>query len=226
MRIYREKGGLRAPGKFEVWWKRWSLALELLYDHDSEYEMPWILHMHFLLLNVFLHFPCPLQPKSKRERWERDWQQWGFVMCDESLHLHWNEHVKVWWLPWFSKVHMRHEVRRPDGSWVPFVGSWENKEPDGREQCVVPYHYTLKRGEVQERQATVYVERRAWRPKWFTWTPLFEKSIQSISVEFSDEVGERTGSWKGGCTGCGYTMLPGETPEQTLRRMERERVFA
>ncbi len=33
------------------------------------------------------------------------------------------------------------------------------------------------------------------------------------------------GSWKGGVLGCGYEMKPGETPKQTLRRMERERVF-
>ena len=70
------------------------------------------------------------------------------------------------------------------------------------------------------------MERRAWRPKWFTWTRIFEKQRQSISVEFNDEVGERSGSWKGGCIVCGYEMLPGETPEQTLRRMERERVFS
>jgi len=44
-------------------------------------------------------------------------------------------------------------------------------------------------------------------------------------VKFSDEVGERTGSWKGGVIGTGSEMRPGESPEQCLRRMERERKF-
>ena len=57
------------------------------------------------------------------------------------------------------------------------------------------------------------------------WTSLFSKKRRSIDIDFNDEVGEETGSWKGGCTGCGYTMLDGELPEQTLRRMEKERKF-
>lgn len=49
--------------------------------------------------------------------------------------------------------------------------------------------------------------------------------VRAIDVQFSDEVGERTGSWKGGTIGCGYNMLPGESPLDTLRRMEAERKF-
>jgi hypothetical protein len=44
-------------------------------------------------------------------------------------------------------------------------------------------------------------------------------------VVFSAEVGERSGSWKGGCIGCGYDLLPDELPEECLRRMERDRKF-
>lgn len=226
MRILREKHGVRWPGHFEFYWKRFGLAFEFIFDHDCDYGTPWMLHFNFLLLSGFVHFPCPLRPKSKRESYMREWQHWGFSASDDALHLYWNEASRIVWLPWLNKVHQRHEVRLPDGSWVPFVGSWEQgKQPDGREEFSFPYRYTLKNGQTQERTAKVFVDRRAWRPRWFTWTPLFEKSRQSIDVEFSDEVGERTGSWKGGCIGCGYEMLPGETAEQTLRRMERERVF-
>ena len=186
-----------------------------------------MLHIHVLFLNVFLHLPLTAVPPSTREVWQNEWQTWGFSLCDDAVHFNWGEDCKVWNLPCFNKVHQRHEVRRADGSWVPYVGSYEhNKTPDGREEFVLPYAYRLRNDELQQRKATVFVERRAWRPRWFEWTSLFEKSCQSIAVEFDDEVGERTGSWKGGCVGCGYTMLPGETPKQTLRRMERERFFA
>lgn len=229
MRIHKEDHGLRAPGRFEIYWKRWSLSAEVIFSGHSydDDEWPWMLHLHFLLLSGFLHFPCKLVPPSKKERWERDWQRWGFSFDEDALHLYWGERSNIWWLPWKHKIHQRHEVRRPDGSWVPFVGSWEQgKEPDGREEFLFSYTYVLRNGTVQERKATVFVERRAWRPKWFTWTRLFEKERQSIDVAFDDEVGERTGSWKGGTVGCGWEMLPNETPERTLRRMERERVFA
>lgn len=57
------------------------------------------------------------------------------------------------------------------------------------------------------------------------WTSLFSKIRTDIDVEFDKEVGERTGSWKGGVLGCGWGLLPGETPYECLKRMERERLF-
>jgi len=41
-------------------------------------------------------------------------------------------------------------------------------------------------------------------------------------VSFDAEVGEGTGSYKGGVVGCSHDMLPFETPIETLRRMEKE----
>lgn len=84
------------------------------------------------------------------------------------------------------------------------------------------YTYALKRGEIQERIATYHVERRTWH--WLC-LPLIKMIRTSIDVRFNDEVGERTGSWKGGCTGCGYDIKEGETPLDCLKRMEKERIF-
>ena len=226
MHIISEHYGVRCPGRFEFYWKKWSLAAELIFTGDDGDEWPWMIHLHFLPFGLFLHFPLKFTPPSKRERWMREWQRWGFSLCDDAVHFHWNERTEIWNLPWFSSVHQRHEVRRADGSWAPFIGSWEpEKGQDGREEFVYPYAYKLRSGQIQDRTATVFVERRAWRPKGLTWTGLFEKQRQSIDVQFDDEVGERTGSWKGGCVGCGWDMLPDEGPEQTLRRMEAERKF-
>jgi len=88
-----------------------------------------------------------------------------------------------------------------------------------------PYVYRLKSGKIQERIATVKVEEREWRMRWLRWTTRFNKVRRDIAIDFNDEVGERTGSWKGGCTGCGYNLNPGETPLECLRRMEKERKF-
>lgn len=178
------------------------------------------------------------------DRWVRTprdmMEKWGVYYFERSIWFCWGDKHKSFYMPW-SYEHIKCEVMRPDGSWVPYVASYETgplrvvndkgmtfggKEPDGRWQETYPYHYVLKpRWEVQRVNATVYVERREWRQKWTRWCPFFARKSQSISVQFSEEVGEQSGSWKGGCVGCGYDMKPNETPLETLRRMERERVF-
>lgn len=153
-------------------------------------------------------------------------EKWGFSCHERDLHLNWGRHTKIIHFPW-DLEHIKHEVQRPDGSWVPYVASYEHdKEPDGRWQGTFPYHYLLlPSGEVQHAEATIYVDRREWRQKWLKWCPWFAKKCQSISVRFDREMGSEAGSWKGGVIGTGYDMRPGETAEETLRRMQREHRF-
>lgn len=162
------------------------------------------------------------------DRWRREPKEmldrWGVYHMDRAIWLWWGDWHKVIHLPW-EMTFIVHEVRRSDGTWVKAVDAWDGKEPDGRAEWTFPYTYKLRSGELQVRSATVHVERREWRQRWLKWTRLFAKVRTCIDVRFSDEVGERTGSWKGGCIGCGWELKPGETPEQCLRRMELERVF-
>jgi len=127
----------------------------------------------------------------------------------------------------FEYKFMRHEGRCADGTWV-LIPDWKIGESQPVPQAEIlelPYTYILRSGEQQHRIATVKVERRAWRPRCLRVTSLFEMVRTCIDVKFSDEVGEETGSWKGGCVGCGYTLLPNESVEACLRRMESERKF-
>lgn len=88
-----------------------------------------------------------------------------------------------------------------------------------------PYAYILKSREIQHRTATVYVERRVWFARW-RWVFFWRKKVSTcIDVKFDREVGEGSGSYKGGVTGCGFEMKWGETPERCLSRMEHEREF-
>lgn len=109
---------------------------------------------------------------------------------------------------------------------------WESTEYGGYEWLqenkykeTHDYKYTLKSGEVQNVQATISVKEREWRMHWFKWVPFIKKTSNTIDIDFSDEVGERKGSWKGGCLGCNYEINPGETYLECLRRMETERKF-
>jgi len=151
-------------------------------------------------------------------------ESWGVYYHERSVVLCWGPKTKFIHMPW-EMVHIKCEVLRPDGTWAKEVNSWDKGEPDGREVQVHDYIYTLRSGEVQHRKATCHVERREWRQKWLRWTRLFAKIRTYLEIQFDGEVGERTGSWKGGCIGCGYDMRRGESMESCLRRMEAERKF-
>jgi hypothetical protein len=151
-------------------------------------------------------------------------ERWGVGIHDRAIHFSWGNSYKIWRFPW-DLEHLKCEVLRPDGTWSKAVYSWEDGEPDGRWTGTYPYHYELEDGTIQKRMATIYVERREWRWRWFMWCPLTALVRKSIDVAFDGEVGEQAGSWKGGCVGCGYNLLPGESPRECLSRMERERSF-
>ena len=85
-----------------------------------------------------------------------------------------------------------------------------------------PFTYVLKNGTIQNRTAKVCIERRTWSMNWFRWV---KKVSTTISIDFDEEVGEKSGSWKGGCTGCNYDLLDNETPEQALRRLESQKDY-
>lgn len=132
---------------------------------------------------------------------------YGFSFFMDGLLLHWGkckgkrtDPMKVIQMPWGWR-HRKHEI----------LGQPESH----------PYTYLLRSGEVQERIATIKPEKRLWlRP----WLP-FRRESRYIDIEFNGEVGERSGSWKGGCIGCSFDMLAGESPLDALRRMELSRKF-
>jgi hypothetical protein len=134
--------------------------------------------------------------------------RYGFQFFEDYLWIHYGKSTGRWRqdpvitinMPWQWK-HQEHVIL---------------SEPETH-----PYTYILKNGTVQERTATIQVESRTWTRRWIPW----RKVSRYIDVRFSDEVGERSGSWKGGCIGCSYDLKDGETPLECLRRMERERKF-
>lgn len=211
----------------EINWTRWGFALGLFCHSPDDPHIGC--HIHLGLLNMFFPTPWPNKRRTIEEAVEFSGQggkSWGVSYFDRSVHFNWGHRCKIFDLPVVSWNFQRHEVFRPDGSWAPHVGSWEDKPADGRKEWVFDYTYTLKSGEVQNRTATVYRERYTHTRKWL-WRrlPFATRVRESIHYEFDGEVGERTGSWKGGVWASGEELRPGEAVEQAFRRMERERKF-
>ena len=197
-----------------VWWG-WVEVAYLVFGLrglKAEIEFPSDWHDHrrarvrlgFGLITLAFSFPW---------RWvvPDDYQcsgpTYGFSFFQDGLHLHWgkchgkrSDPMKVIQMPWGWR-HRLHEL---------LSGPVD-----------APYTYTLRSGEVQQRTASMNIERRVWTRPWFP----YKRERQYININFSEEVGERSGSWKGGVLGCSYDMLPNETPLAALRRMEQERKF-
>lgn len=148
----------------------------------------------------------------------------------DSLCIKYGRKCKFIYLPWALEWY-RTSYYMEDGEWLheykgkriedKYSEEFENRK--FRQKA--PYTYVLESGKVQNRIATIKVDEREWRRRWLMWAPIFNRVRTTIDVEFDGEVGERSGSWKGGTIGCGYDLLPKETPLQCLRRMERERKF-
>lgn len=201
----------------------------LQYSIGSYFDTRHMLHFSLGWGQFFIHLPI----RAKEEMC--DPPEYGFYLYtqegrgSDSLVLCLGKKTKHFHMPW-SLEWVRTSKMLKDGSWEherprERKEFWDEKWEDKLWQEHYPYTYTLRSGEVQVRSARIRVSEMEWRWKWFTWLSWTKKVRKSIDIEFSDEVGEEAGSWKGGCTGCGYNMLLGEIPLATLRRMERERKF-
>jgi len=200
----------------------------------SYFDSRWFLAFSLGWGQFYIHLPI----RSKYD--ECDPPRYGFYFYSvegwlpTELVLCKGRKIKTFYLPW-SPEWVRTSRMLKDETWLhEKVGDrkkgiemnwWKKEVQDSLWSETYPYTYVLKDGTVQERLATVKVEEREWRPRWFMWTSLFAKKRTSIDIEFDKEVGERTGSWKGGTVGCGYDLLPNESPLECLRRMEKERKF-
>lgn len=181
-------------------------GLELTVEFPSdwhEHKRGW-LRASIGIAKLCISFPWPWVVE---DHYQCSGPEYGFKFYEDLLWLRYGKakgtkddpSIAIY-MPWHWK-HREHKVL---------------SEPEAH-----PYIYKLKNGTVQVRVATIKVETRKWTRWWYP----FKKLSKAIDVTFDDEVGERSGSWKGGCIGCGYEMKPDETPLQTLRRMELERKF-
>jgi hypothetical protein len=197
----------RIMGKSELAWVKLGMCgiqCEIEFPSDWHEERRGWICIGLVLLKVAISFPWY---KTVPDDGQCSGPIFGFQFYDDLLFIRWGKDHgrrgdphKALYMPWSWK-HREHKILT---------------EPETH-----LYTYVRKNGEIQNRTATIQVETRLWTRYWLPYR-VFKRSID---VWFNDEVGERSGSWKGGTIGCSYEMLEGETPLQTLRRMEKERKF-
>lgn len=173
--------------------------------------------------------------------WDVEAREYGVCLSEGHLTVYYgiqpgdSTKDQYWscFLPWTQWRFIRFSLYQPDGTHF-----FTQIESDRRKQKVSGLDYYKPQHEAQEKvgkiafkfldfdgeeiTATTHVEEREWRfgTGWCSWLGVFRKPkiSRSLSINFSAEVGPEKGSWKGGTTGHGIDMLPGETPEQAFRR--------
>jgi hypothetical protein len=194
-------------------------------------EGKFSLNIRLIWPNIYLDIPFVRRKVKSDDMLEA----WGVSTFDQSLQINWGDWCTFIRFPWSYQWYATGYLMK-SGYWFyrfhfnnrdeTIKRIWDWIERNNREQSTThEYVYTLESGELQRRYATIKHRKTEYRPIAFMWTDLFAKKRDYIDVRFDGEVGERTGSWKGGCIGCSYDMKKGETPLDTLRRMEVERKF-
>lgn len=206
-----------------VWWRPFSGRFKLGANVSSFSESGRHLQVALGWLQAFI----PLGESPEYE-WNEETPSWGAMIHSDpdgfNVILHWGRRCKVIDNP-FRIQRLSWDYLASDGQWRSLMGPYVSREDRKALKLRFPYRYVLQSREEQEVIATITQERTMLGRRFLHRLGWPKQKQTSIDIEFSAEVGERAGSWKGGCIGCSYTALPHETPEQTLRRMERERKF-
>jgi hypothetical protein len=226
--LLRKLGARRRDGrgirfKWGEWTPRWGIGLTVI---NWEEDADWSISINPIYGKFYVKLPF-LPARTPEDDNLHSWGfDWDWAERAHHIYLQWGARSRFIDMPWDWR-HVRSDMLCDDGVWRKSIGSWERKEGDPvPAQETHPYRYVTRGGTVQDDiQATITVLEMEWRWRALRWLPWPRMVRRTIEVTFSQEVGEKRGSWKGGCIGCGYEMKRGETPLECLRRMLRDRRF-
>lgn len=225
MGIIKRRGTQYEIGNWYVGWK--SKTFDVTYRSHGYESMNAELHISVFGWHSMFRLPW----KCKEYILWREEKKYGVSVHDNTVFFHWGYDLKGWDIPFVNYgTAVRWDRYCGPEEFVDIPSNW-GKHPyrtgyDGG--CEKPSTWTYNYTDPYDGKVVpcrFWVEELEWRPKWLRWTKRFAKVRRFIEVEFSEEMGPRKGSWKGGTIGCGFNMLPGEHPTETILRMQKEYKF-
>lgn len=224
--------------KREVWWGA-------VLDSGDEESPGCHARLYLGRLTVLLDLPKIVQPwrhwvdcskyewaKSPTEGyWEIHEREFGFQIVEGHLSVMYgpqtNDSIttKRWgyFLPWTQWRHVRSSLYDAAGKHFWTEGKRERYEVRSAVEEACPKAvFEVEDYDGARIQAMTRIEEREYRfgDKWCKWLSLFRRPriYRSLDIRFAAEVGPDKGSWKGGMTGHGIEMLPGELHDAAFRR--------
>ncbi len=231
--------GMKRNRRYELTWFSWNRLICFGYDvsrrqhhHDRDERN----NVHFGLFGLFtlyVFFACPRRLQSAGSKIHKFhlnidrsniYTSWSNTHTDDYCGE--NDKCKIINYPW-ELVYVEKTWHSPDRTTsltvenhifdpTPIPEAWKDKKPYVYEYNEGPEE--RPRMVKQECEATFYAYSMLFKRKCF---PFIKHRYYSIEVEFSQEMGSRCGSWKGGILAMNYAMLPKETAQQTFERMQK-----
>jgi hypothetical protein len=179
-----------------------------------------------------LFIDIPLWKYVGPDEYSSECRKYGIAYHGDTFWLYTGKETKSLDAPWQREI-IRMDLLKPNGSLF-HRNTYKNDRKNGEHVhwyeleksndisnglCeIVQLSHTLKDGTIQERTVTLKGEEREWRMKWFMWLP-FQKFIKrECDFTFSEEIGERSGSWKGGLMATSTEWKHGESLTESFMR--------
>lgn len=159
----------------------------------------YTINLQLIYPNIFINIPYIIPKYEPTEMMDA----WGVKYLDHSLHVNWGHRTWFINMPW---------------EWV------FDEEVRLASNITYDYTYIKENGDLQTTTAIFDVTHHAcvWRVSSWLGLPLPKRSHRYIDVTFSDPIGEKVDTWKGGVTATSFPMKPDESPLQAIIRMEKE----
>ena len=202
----------------------WGFTIKYLAIGYGDYDYPQLI-FHLFFGEFFITFPW--KHKIKKD-FGKDDPSYGVTYYNKSFMFYWNRKCRVWNIPFLSYDWVRTSVLLKDGTWEHEVKGdrkdfYEKKWKEKRWVITIPYiHKTPNEGDIDV-LVTCRISEREWRRRGLKWTKIGSKTRRTVDVDFSDEVGPRRGSYKGGVLGTGFNIPTNTTDiSEGLKTMEDE----
>lgn len=179
----------------------------------------------FQLFFGAFYLTLPLNPKIKTE-FGHDGPSYGITYHNKSFLVYSGRKCKMVEMP-YAYTWIRTSLLLNDNTWEHETKGnhknfYEKEWIDRQWQITIPYkHKTSNEGDIDV-DITCHITEREWRQRWLKWTKIGANIKKSLEVEFSDEVGEMRGSYKGGVLGTGFDITKTGKIEDGLKIMEKK----
>jgi len=200
----------------------WGFMIKYLTKGYNDYGYPLFI-FQLIYGNFFLTLPWKHNIKSDPGH---DAPSYGITYHNSSLMFYWNRKCKIWNLP-YSYTWIRTSLLLKDKTWEHETkGNYKSfyEEPwlSKQWQFTMPYKHKTTNEGVIDLFITCHITEREWRQKWLKWTKRGAKIKRTLDVDFSEEVGPRRGSYKGGVLGTGFIIPKSGNYYDALKTMEKE----
>jgi len=160
---------------------------------------------------------------------------WGFYWYEHTLVICKGKTQKHIDMPYTRKCYRSSILLKDGKTWEHELTSegnklqnkdfWDSEKwKDKRWSNNFSFIYKSKKfGKVASGVAHVTIDEIEFRIRSCMWATINRRIYKKLWVEFDTELGDESGSWKGGVVGSGIEMKKGEKPSEAFQRMMSER---